>query len=160
MSETTEKVRKTLARRYRSEKRFKAFGIGAIGIGLMALVLLFTDIIGKGHSAFFEHEIQLPITFDAEVLDVSDPRDEEQLNYGNYQGVIRNALAERFPTVEGRQDTRALNQLVSTGAVMPCATCCVRSLPCSDKPAPCGCWPMMMWTCFSRPTKSSAKTVA
>ena len=41
MSETTEKVRKTLARRYRAEKRFKAFGIGSIGIGLMALVLLF-----------------------------------------------------------------------------------------------------------------------
>ncbi|KGD60064.1 phosphate ABC transporter permease [Alcanivorax jadensis T9] len=116
MSETTEKVRKTLARRYRAEKRFKAFGIGSIGIGLMALVLLFTDIIGKGHSAFFEYEVQLPITFDAEVLDVSDPRDEDELNYGNYQGVIRDALAERFPTVEGRQDTRALNQLVSTGA--------------------------------------------
>ena len=116
MSETTEKVRKTLARRYRAEKRFKAFGIGSIGIGLMALVLLFTDIIGKGHSAFFEYEVQLPITFDAEVLDVSDPRDEDELNYGNDQGVIRDALAERFPTVEGRQDTRALNQLVSTGA--------------------------------------------
>ena len=116
MSETTEKVRKTLARRYRAEKRFKAFGIGSIGIGLMALVLLFTDIIGKGHSAFFEYEVQLPITFDAEVLDVSDPRDEDELNYGNYQGVIRDALAERFPSVEGRQDTRALNQLVSTGA--------------------------------------------
>ncbi|WP_290536852.1 DUF3333 domain-containing protein [Alcanivorax sp.] len=44
MSETTEKVRKTLARRYRAEKRFKAFGIGSIGIAsLMALVLLFTD---------------------------------------------------------------------------------------------------------------------
>lgn len=116
MSETTEKVRKTLARRYRAEKRFKAFGIGSIGIGLMALVLLFTDIIGKGHSAFFEYEIQMPITFDAEVLDVSDPRDEDELNYGNYQGVIRDALAERFPAVEGRQDTRSLNQLVSTGA--------------------------------------------
>ncbi|WP_062815032.1 phosphate ABC transporter permease PstA [Alcanivorax sp. NBRC 102024] len=116
MSETTEKVRKTLARRYRAEKRFKAFGIGSIAIGLMALVLLFTDIIGKGHSAFVEHEIQLPITFDAEVLDVSNPRDEDELNYGNYQGVIRDALAERFPSVEGRQDTRALNQLVSTGA--------------------------------------------
>ena len=116
MSETTEKVRKTLARRYRAEKRFKAFGIGSIAIGLMALVLLFTDIIGKGHSAFVEHEIQLPITFDAEVLDISNPRDEDELNYGNYQGVIRDALAERFPSVEGRQDTRALNQLVSTGA--------------------------------------------
>ncbi|MED5387599.1 MAG: phosphate ABC transporter permease PstA [Pseudomonadota bacterium] len=116
MSETTEKVRKTLARRYRAEKRFKAFGIGSIAIGLMALVLLFTDIIGKGHSAFIEHEIQLPITFDAQVLDVSDPRDEDELNYGNYDGVIREALAERFPDVEGRQDTRALNQLVSTGA--------------------------------------------
>ncbi|WP_290525944.1 phosphate ABC transporter permease PstA [Alcanivorax sp.] len=116
MSETTEKVRKTLARRYRAEKRFKAFGVGSIAVGLMALVLLFTDIIGKGHSAFVEHEIQLPITFDAEVLDVSNPRDEDELNYGNYQGVIRDALAERFPSVEGRQDTRALNQLVSTGA--------------------------------------------
>ncbi|KZX62107.1 phosphate ABC transporter permease [Alcanivorax sp. HI0033] len=116
MSETTEKVRKTLARRYRAEKRFKAFGIGSIAIGLMALVLLFTDIIGKGHSAFVEHEIQLPITFDAEVLDISNPRDEDELNYGNYQGVIRDALAARFPSVEGRQDTRALNQLVSTGA--------------------------------------------
>jgi len=116
MSETTEKVRKTLARRYRAEKRFKAFGIGSIGIGLMALVLLFTDIIGKGHSAFFEYEIQLPITFDAETLDISDPRDKDELNYGNYQGVIRDALAERFPNVDGRVDTRALNQLVSTGA--------------------------------------------
>ncbi|PHR66781.1 phosphate ABC transporter permease PstA [Alcanivorax sp.] len=116
MSQTTEKVRKTLARRYRAEKRFKAFGLGAIGIGLMALVLLFTDIIGKGHSAFVEYEIQLPVTFDAEVMDVSDPRDEEQLNYGNYQGVIRDALADRFPGVESRLDTRALNQLVSTGA--------------------------------------------
>lgn len=116
MSETTEKVRKTLARRYRAEKRFKAFGMGSIGIGLMALVLLFTDIIGKGYSAFVEYEIQLPITFDAQVLDVSDPRDEEALNYGNYQGAIREALAERFPDVESRQDTRALNQLMSTGA--------------------------------------------
>ena len=85
MSKTTEKVRKTLARRYRAEKRFKAYGMASIGIGLMALLLLFTDIIGKGHSAFVEYEIQLPITFDAEVLDVSDPRDAEQLNYGNYQ---------------------------------------------------------------------------
>ncbi|MCG8394834.1 MAG: phosphate ABC transporter permease PstA [Pseudomonadales bacterium] len=116
MSKTTEQVRKTLNKRYRAEKRFKAYGIASIGVGLMALLLLFTDIIGKGHSAFFEHEIQLPITFDSQVLDVSDPRDEEQLNYGNYQGVIRNALAERFPGVESRQDKRALNQLVSTGA--------------------------------------------
>ena len=82
----------------------------------MALVLLFTDIIGKGHSAFVEYEIQLPVTFDAEVMDVSDPRDEEQLNYGNYQGVIRDALAERFPGVEFRLGTRAINQLVGHGA--------------------------------------------
>ena len=47
MSKTTEKVRKTLARRYRAEKRFKAYGMASIGIGLMALLLLFTDIIGN-----------------------------------------------------------------------------------------------------------------
>ena len=41
MSKTTEQVRKSLGKRYRAEKRFKAYGVSAIGFGLLALVLLF-----------------------------------------------------------------------------------------------------------------------
>ena len=116
MSETTAKVRESLARRYRQEKRFQAYGILSIGIGLMALLILFTDIIGKGHSAFFEHYIQLEISLDRDVLGVEDASDDEQLNYANFGGVIKEALRERFPGVDDRQQQRQLYALVSSGA--------------------------------------------
>ena len=116
MSKTTEQVRKSLAKRYRAERRFKAFGVGAIGFGLLALVLLFTDIIGKGHSAFFETYVKMEVTFDQDTLDISDVRDEEQLNFATYDGVIRNALREEFPSASGRQEKRELYSLISTGA--------------------------------------------
>ncbi len=116
MSETTAKVRKSLARRYRQEKRFQAYGILSIGVGLLALLILFTDIIGKGHSAFFEHYIQLEISLDRDVLGVDDASDDEQLNYANFGGVIKEALRERFPGVDDRQQQRQLYALVSSGA--------------------------------------------
>ncbi len=47
-------VRRSLRRRARSEKRFRAYGIIAIAIALGALVVLFADIIGKGHSGFLK----------------------------------------------------------------------------------------------------------
>ena len=116
MSETTAKVRKSVARRYRQEKRFQAYGILSIGVGLLALLILFTDIIGKGHSAFFEHYIQLEISLDRDVLGVDDASDDEQLNYANFGGVIKEALRERFPGVDDRQQQRQLYALVSSGA--------------------------------------------
>ena len=116
MSKTTEQTRKSLGKRYRAEKRFKAYGVSAIGFGLLALVLLFTDIIGKGHSAFFETYVKMEVIFDQDTLDISDFRDEEQLNFANYDGVIRNALREEFPSASGRQERRELYSLISTGA--------------------------------------------
>ncbi len=116
MSKTTEQVRKSLARRYRAERRFRAYGIISIAIGLAALAILFTDIIGKGHSAFFEHYIKLDITFNEQTLDIEDARDPEQLNYGNYDGIVREALKTRFPEVTERLQVRELSALMSIGA--------------------------------------------
>ena len=116
MSDTTDKVRRSLARRYRAEKRFKVYGIASVSIGLIALSILFIDIIGKGHSAFFEHYVQLEVTLDQDVLGLDDASDQEQLDYANFDGVIKKALRERFPTVEDRQQQRQLYALVSSGA--------------------------------------------
>ncbi len=96
--------------------RDRAYGILSIGVGLLALLILFTDIIGKGHSAFFEHYIQLEISLDRDVLGVDDASDDEQLNYANFGGVIKEALRERFPGVDDRQQQRQLYALVSSGA--------------------------------------------
>ncbi|MCK5875760.1 MAG: phosphate ABC transporter permease PstA [Alcanivoracaceae bacterium] len=116
MSNTTEQVRKSLKARYRSEKRFRAFGISAVAFGLLAVVVLFTDIISKGTSAFVETYIQLDIHWDPAELGIDDPTDPEQVNYADYDALIKAALRERFPDVEDRLERRALYQLASSGA--------------------------------------------
>lgn len=115
-SSTIEQVNKNLAKRYRAERRFKAYGIASITFGLLCLVTLFTDIIGKGHSAFFQTYIQLEIHFDPENLDITDINDSEQLNTANYDAVIRTALRKLFPDVSGRKEKRELYSLISSGA--------------------------------------------
>lgn len=116
MSETTEKVRRSLARRYRAEKRFKVYGMASVAAGLIALSILFIDIVGKGHSAFFEHYLQLEVTFDREVLGIDDVTDKEQVDYANFSAVIKQGLRERFPGVDDYQKKRQLYALVSNGA--------------------------------------------
>lgn len=116
MSKTTEKVRLTLKRRYRSEKRFRAYGIASIGIGLMAVLVLFTDIISKGIPGFSETYVQLEVHYDADLLGISDVRDDEQLQFADFSAVIKQGLRDRFPEVQGRGEKRDLYQLISDGA--------------------------------------------
>src|SRR5690554_41079 len=116
MNKTTEQVRQSLKSRYRAEKRFRAFGIAAVTFGLLAVVVLFTDIISKGASAFVESYIQLDIHWDAAVLGIDDPNDAEQINNANYDALIKASLRDRFPEVTTRLERRSLYQLVSSGA--------------------------------------------
>jgi len=113
---TLELVNKTLAKRYRKEKRFKLYGILSICFALLCLVVLFTDIIGKGHGAFFQTYIKLDVQLDSDVLEISDINSAKQLQQGNYQKALRESLKLLFPDVVGRSDKRKLNALISTGA--------------------------------------------
>jgi len=113
---TIELVNKNLAKRYRAEKRFRAYGIASIGFGLLCLCLLFTDIIGKGHSAFMQTYVQLDVHMDADRLDITDISDVNQLAAADYQGVLKQALRTKFSDVKKRGDKRKLYRLVSNGA--------------------------------------------
>ena len=115
-TKTIDLVNKNLAKRYRAESRFKAYGIASITFGLICLVFLFTDIIGKGHTAFVQSYIKLEVNLDADTLDISDPSDGNQIAGANYMGAVKKALRERFPDVSGRQDKRKLYRLVSNGS--------------------------------------------
>lgn len=116
MSETTERVRLTLQKRYRAERRFRAYGIVSIAIGLLALVVLFTDIISKGLPAFQETYLHVELVYDADTLGVSVPTHADELNDANYRGVIRQSLYSEFPEVEGRREKRQLGDMISGGA--------------------------------------------
>ncbi len=115
-STTAALVQKSLKKRYRAEKRFRAYGVASIAIGMLALVGLFYEVISNGIGAFQQTHVQLEIVFDPDVLEISEVKDDEQLRLANYQGVIRRALLKRFPDVKKRRDKRDLYSFVSVGA--------------------------------------------
>ncbi|MGD8235168.1 MAG: DUF3333 domain-containing protein, partial [Chromatiales bacterium] len=116
MSETTQAVKKSLPRRYRKEKIFRAIGMSAIIVGLAFVVILFANIISKGYPAFQQTYIKLPIDFNEEVIDPSGERDPEKMARADYQGLIKQSLRDMFPDVSGRRDRFALYKLISQGA--------------------------------------------
>jgi phosphate transport system permease protein len=107
---TMDIVKRGLARRYRSERRFKFYGLSAIAASLVFLFLLFASIIGNGYTAFWQTFIRLDIDFDPQVLT------EDNLSRANYSGLVKGSLHTLFPGVSGRQDRRALDGLISKGA--------------------------------------------
>ena len=62
------KIKKSLSRRNRAERRFRWYGRMAVFIGLAAVMVLFTDIISKGHGAFRITYIELEVTYDQDRL--------------------------------------------------------------------------------------------
>ncbi|MDA7793007.1 phosphate ABC transporter permease PstA [Glaciecola sp.] len=113
---TIDLVNKNLAKRYRAEKRFKAYGVAAILFGLACLVILFTDIIGKGHSAFLQTYVYVEVNYDADALDISNVNDPQQLAIADYSAIVKSALREQFTDAKSRKQRRNLYGLISNGA--------------------------------------------
>ncbi len=105
-----------LRRRYAAERRFKAYGMVAIGIAMAALAWLLFSIVAQGYQAFVHTHIKLEVFFDAQQLDPSGRNTPEALARGNYGAVYKSALHDRFSDVRKRRDRRALYSLLSQGA--------------------------------------------
>ncbi len=116
MNKPMEMVQRSLARRHRAERRFRLFGLLSVIIGVVALLVLFFEIFSSGLGAFRQTHIQLTVSFDPEILEINDNSDSRQIVNGNYEGILRKALAERFPDVSDRAGRRELNGLVSIAA--------------------------------------------
>ena len=88
---TLDIVNRGLNRRYRAERRFRLYGLVAIGASLIFLSLLFISIGAKGYSALFQTFIKLDVFFDPQVLR------QESLATANYQGLVKSTLRNMFP---------------------------------------------------------------
>ena len=104
-----------LRRRHAAERRFHAFGVLAIVLALSVLAALLVSIAHRGLSAFQQTTISLPVTFDAAVIDPDGAGAPEVLRKADYASLVRRALRERFPEVQGRRERRELGRLVSSG---------------------------------------------
>ena len=113
---TGEATARRLRRRHGAERRFRACGIIALALAIAVLAALFTSIVGNGYTAFQQTHIALDITYDPRVLGIAQIRDEAALSGANYPGLVKKAMRDLFPQVEGRKARRALYAIVSSGA--------------------------------------------
>ncbi|HEB69494.1 MAG TPA: DUF3333 domain-containing protein, partial [Desulfobulbus sp.] len=83
---TMERVNRGLAKRYRRERRFRLFGLGAILASLCFLGLLFVTIGANGWTAFQQTEILLDIHFDRQQFTA------DNLSNANYPALIKKSM--------------------------------------------------------------------
>ncbi|HJR22697.1 MAG TPA: phosphate ABC transporter permease PstA [Dongiaceae bacterium] len=105
-----------IRRRYAAERRFRLYGMLAIGFAVFMLGFLAITVVLQGYSAFWQTRIALDVTIDPAKVDPQDTRLPESLMLGDYQAVVRDSLRGLFPEVDSRADRRALNDFLSNAA--------------------------------------------
>jgi phosphate transport system permease protein len=110
------KVGAGVARRYRSERLFRAAGLGALLVGLAFLGFFFYSLIVNGYTAFQQTRILLDIEYSADILDPAGTRDPEQIRRADFPALVRASLMATFPEVTSRGDLRKLFSIMSAGA--------------------------------------------
>jgi phosphate transport system permease protein len=99
-----------LAKRYASERRFKAYGSVALALTSAFLLYLLVDIARKGWPAFVEHRATIDVTLDAATIDAANP------GAADFSGLVKNAWRAQFPDLNSRSDKKKLNLLLSQDA--------------------------------------------
>lgn len=110
---TLQKVQAGLARRRRKELLFQLAGMLATAVGILFLVVFFATLIAKGSSAFQQTFVKLDIELSEDVL---APDGKLDLEFADFDGLVRAALRAEVPEATSRTDRRALYRLVSVGA--------------------------------------------
>ena len=90
-------VHQGLARRYKSERRFRRIGLSAIIVSLLFLSFLFISIIGNGWTALFQTHIQINVHFNPDTLPL------DGLSGADYPGLVKATLRDMFPGAKGAQ---------------------------------------------------------
>ncbi len=116
MTTSTHLIKAGLKKRYAKEKRFKFFGLLSILVSFTFLLILLFTIISKGLPAFQQTYIKLDITLDESILGIDKYSDDNAIYSASYHKLIKQSLNTMFPDVSGRQQKRALKNLVSNSA--------------------------------------------
>lgn len=114
MTNITEKIKLSLSKRQRSEKRFKFLGFIGISFAILFLIIILYSIFSQGQSAFKSTYIELNIFFDEKIIDVEGKRDIEDIKFANFRKIITNSLDNYFPEVEKREEKRKLYEFISS----------------------------------------------
>ena len=109
-------TRLRLRRRYRAERRFKAFGLAAVCLALAFLAILLGSVVARGYPAFVRTQVALDVNFDPALLNLGDSPTRDEVEKADYGRLLRESLFAAFPEVTERRERRKLLKLVSTAA--------------------------------------------
>ena len=105
-------------KRNAAERRFRAYGLGAILISIALLVILMFTILTGGIGSFRQTYVEIPVTLDAAQLDKSGNRDPEEirkvltLTYGKLiETALQKAITDNGITIDGLTATDVGNMI-------------------------------------------------
>ncbi|WP_374274760.1 phosphate ABC transporter permease PstA [Brevundimonas sp.] len=97
----TAAIQKRLKARYAREKRFRAYGLIAIGIAVLFLAVLLGSIVKQGYSAFYTHAVTAEVYLDPAVIDASNP------GGANYDQLIASQQLAELGVADDERGTRS-----------------------------------------------------
>lgn len=112
----SEEARARVKRRYRAEARLKAYGLTALAVTAMFLVVLIADILRNGLPAFWQHSLVVDVPVKVEQISETGKVDAAAIKGADYFPITRDALRAAIPGIQGRGPERQLQQLLSSGA--------------------------------------------
>jgi phosphate transport system permease protein len=113
---TSDAARARVRKRYRAETRFKLYGLSAIAVSAVFLVVVLADIVVKGLPAFTAHYATMAVRIDPAEVDPQGAGTPAAIRAGDFQALVRTALRAQFPEVTDRPGRRLLDGIISTGA--------------------------------------------
>lgn len=113
---SSDESRARVRSRYRSETRFKFYGLAALTVTAVFLAVLLADILIRGLPAFTQHSLVVDVPLAADKVDPKGDRSVDSIRGGDYAAVARDALYLALPGIEGRQAKKQLTEILSSGA--------------------------------------------
>lgn len=113
-AEMRDAVSKRLKKRYAKERRFRRYGVIAIGLAMLSLAVLFVTLVSQSLSAFTYYRLNLPIAIEQAVADPYGDMSEDSLRSGDYRSPLIAALLEEFPEASDVASKREAISMVSS----------------------------------------------
>ncbi|MDY6925321.1 MAG: phosphate ABC transporter permease PstA [Pseudomonadota bacterium] len=96
-----DRLRAGLKRRYARERRFKLYGLLAIGVAVGFLLLLLGRLVEQGHTAFYAHTMTVPVYMDPARIDPAYPQGT------NFELLAAEQALARLGVVDDAEGTQA-----------------------------------------------------
>ncbi|CAN1723865.1 phosphate transport system permease protein [Hyphomicrobium sp. 1Nfss2.1] len=116
---TSSAAKARIRARYRREARFKLYGLAALSLAAVFVVVLIGDVLSRGLPAFWQYSLVLDVHVDPAAVSSGGKVDEASIRSADYYPLTKASLESMFPGELSRKAQKQLVRLVSTDAAMP-----------------------------------------